>query len=163
MNETKQTQRFLATIYKIGINRCVDVPAEISRSFAGKRYVPVVAVVNGRSVRTTLVPGRARCYRLYLNSPLRKAAHTDAGDLVGVLLRLDRKSRELPTPGELREALKQDPRARKAFRETTPALRREFLRWVLNAKHQETRLRRIQRGLKTLIARAAARRQDRPR
>jgi len=153
---TKQ-HKFLATIQKIGINRCVAVPEEISRSFGRRGYVPVLVVVGGRSARTTLVPSGGGRHRLFLDRNLRKAARADAGDLVGVLLELDTKSRELPVPLELRAALKKSARAQKAYEKTTPGLRREFLRWVLAAKAPDTRLRRIRRGLKVLIERAARR------
>jgi hypothetical protein len=157
-SQPAQAHKFVATIYKIGINRCVDVPPDISGQFQPAKYVAVVTIIGGRTSRTTLVPG-AEGYRLFLNSQMRKAAHVDAGDLVGVLLRLDRESRELPIPPELEQALDADAAARDAFAAITPALRREFLRWVLAAKSSETRVRRIQRGLKTLIDRVSARKQ----
>ena len=99
MTSKSKTHRFLATIYKIWMMRHVDVPEEVSalltkahvgagtgqRSTASKpRYIPVVAIVNGRSVRTTLVPAGAGRYRLQLNTALRKAADADAGDVVSV-------------------------------------------------------------------------------
>jgi hypothetical protein len=147
--------KFLATIQKIGINRCVAVPEEISRSLGRRGYIPVLVVVGGRSARATLVPSGGGRHRLFLDQHLRKAVRADAGDLVGVLLELDAGSRELPAPPELRAALKKSGRAQKAFEKITPGLRREFLRWVLAAKTPETRLRRIRRGLKVLIERAA--------
>lgn len=150
--------RFVARIYKMGINRCVDLPEEIGKALGGSGHVPVVAMVAGRSVRTTLVPAGGGRHRLFLNSAMRKAAGVDAGDLVGVLLQLDTASRELPVPAELRGVLAKNPRARKAFREITPALRREFLRWVLHAKNPETRERRIRKGIAVLIERASRRR-----
>ena len=84
------------------------VPDEIAKAFGRRSYVPVVAIVNGRSARTTLVPAGGGSYRLYLNSAQRKGAAADAGDTVGVVLQLDTASRELPIPRELRAALKRD-------------------------------------------------------
>ena len=88
--------------------RHVDVPQEISDALASAyaaaipkrrenqkpKYIPVVAMVNGRSARSTLVPAGAGRYRLQLITALRKAAEADTGDAVAVELRLDR-SREL--------------------------------------------------------------------
>jgi hypothetical protein len=150
--------RFVARIYKMGINRCVDLPQEIGEALGGGHHLPVVAMVAGRSVSTTLVPAGAGRHRLFLNSAMRKAAGVDAGDLVGVLLKRDTSSRDLPLPPELRQVLAKNLRARKAFREITPALRREFLRWVLHAKNPETRERRIRKGIVVLIERASRRR-----
>lgn len=47
----------VATLYKLGINRYVDVPEEISRALGGKGYIPVIANAQGFVLRTTLVPG----------------------------------------------------------------------------------------------------------
>lgn len=150
----KNSARFAATIYKIGINRCVSVPQEISSRFGKSRYIPVVATVRGVRLRTTIVPAGAGSSRLYLNSAMRKAACADAGDTIWIELRADRESREIAVPADISAALRLSRAARAAWNVTTTALRREFLRWVLAAKQPETRARRIRRGLQTLEARA---------
>jgi len=104
-SQTRKAHRFLAAIYKIGINRAVNVPEKISREQGGAAYVPVIAMVGSRIARTTLMPEGGCCYRLYLDTRLRKAAGVDTGDIVGVMLEVDRESRELPVPPELHAAL----------------------------------------------------------
>jgi hypothetical protein len=91
---------------------------------AKPKYIPVVAVVNGRSARTTLVPAGAGRYRLQINTEQRKAARADAGELIGVEVRLDLASRELPIPADLRAGLDGHPKARKAFEALPPGQRR---------------------------------------
>lgn len=116
--------------------RYVDVPKEIGRvlqkeyvregSEARKgesergKYIPVVAIVNGRSARTTLTPGGAGHHRLQFNATLRKAARADVGDVVGVEVRLDRESRELPVPRGLERAMKRRPVLRREFERLPP-------------------------------------------
>lgn len=151
-------RRFVATLYKVGINRCVDVPEEASRALGGKGYIPVVATAQGLVMRTTLVPAGNGQHRLFLNGKIRKKLGIDAGDIVGIALRLDRKPDEIEVPAEVAAALRKIPRAQNAFKAITPALRREFLRWVLKAKHPETRARRIEKGIPILIERARKRR-----
>jgi hypothetical protein len=69
MTSKPKTHGFRATIYKIWMMRHVDVPEEISAALArayvgtGRRrtapkpkYIPVQAIVNGRSAQATLVP-----------------------------------------------------------------------------------------------------------
>lgn len=58
--------RFVGTLHKLVINRCVDVPEEISRALGSKGYIPVIANVQGLVVRTTLVPAGNARHRLYL-------------------------------------------------------------------------------------------------
>ena len=129
--------RFMATIYKIWMMRHVDVPDEIVHALAkqmvkgrpaGKppkpKYIPVVAIVGCKSTRTTLVPAGGKHYRMQINTVQRKSAGVDAGDLVSVELRIDLASRAVPVPADLREALAEHPKARKAFEKMPPGHRR---------------------------------------
>jgi Bacteriocin-protection, YdeI or OmpD-Associated/Domain of unknown function (DUF1905) len=155
---TSPTQhRFVATLYKLGINRCVDVPEDISRTLGGKGYIPVFASVQGLIARTTLIPAGNGQYRLFIDGKIRKKLSVDAGSLIGITLRRDKKPSELVVPQDVAAALRKTPGAHQAFRSVTPALRREFLRWVLNAKHAETRASRIARAIPILIERAQKR------
>jgi hypothetical protein len=85
--------------------RHVDVPDETARSLqtqmrsdsraikrgkqARPKYIPVVAIVGGKSTRTTLVPAGGGRYRMQINTAQRKAAGVDTGDPVSVELRID--------------------------------------------------------------------------
>jgi Bacteriocin-protection, YdeI or OmpD-Associated/Domain of unknown function (DUF1905) len=175
---TIKSHRFQATIYRIWMMRHIDVPADIARELqaqmrdanlddvgrrrskhmpgksAQSRYIPVAAVVNGKIARTTLVPAGGGRFRMQINSPLRKAARADVGDLVGVELRLDRESRELPLPADLRTGLKAHPKAWKAFRALAPGHRRHFIAWFDSAKSPAARHRRLIRALDALLERA---------
>lgn len=118
------------------------------------KYIQVVAVVSGRSVRTTLVPAGAGRYRLQINAEQRKAAQADAGDVVSVELRLDTASRILPIPGDLRAGLRDHPKAWKAFEALAPGQRRQFIQWFDAAKAPETRHNRLDRAIDVLLERA---------
>jgi len=125
-------------------------PAEAAKA----RYIPVVAIVNGRTSRTTLVPAGDGRYRLQINTALRKAAHADVGDVVSVELRLDLESRDLPVPADLHAALREHPKARKAFETLATGHRRQFIKWFDSAKAPETRARRVTRAMDILLERA---------
>jgi len=168
MAAAKQARRFLATIYKIWMLRYVDVPEDIGRAlaieYAGRagearkktklKYIPVVAIVNGRSTRTTLVPAGGGRYRLQFNATLRKAARADVGEVAGIELRIDRESRELPIPPDLRAALKTHPVQRKVFEKLGVGTRRQFLLYLSKAKSPEVRRKRIARLMDVLLERA---------
>ncbi len=178
-----QAQKFLAAIYKIWMMRHVDVPSDIADTLinqlhgskrgaartkrqaaksatpARPKYVPVVAIVNGRTARVTLMPAGGGRYRIQLNTALRKAARADVGDVVSVELRLDLASRELAVPADLHAALKEHPQARQAFEELTTGHRRHFIEWFDSAKGTETRIRRMGRAIDVLLERALLRQQ----
>jgi hypothetical protein len=165
--------RFMATIYKIWMMRHVDVPDEIARALAKQmgsanrtskrgeqampKYIPVVAIVGGKSTCTTLVPAGGGRYRMQINTALRKAAHADVGDLVSVELRIDRASRALPVPGDLQAGLKRHPKAWKAFQALGPGHRRHFVQWFDSAKSAAARSRRMDRAIDHLLERALLR------
>jgi hypothetical protein len=153
--------------------RYVDVPKDVARALQKEyartgseargaktergKYIPVVAIVNGRSTRTTLTPAGAGHYRLQFNATLRKAAHADVGDAVGIELKLDRESRELPIPPELAAGLKRRPLLRKEFDRLPPGGRMQFLRFLLKAKAPATRAKYTKRVLEILLERALLR------
>lgn len=155
MVSSDKPQQFSATLYKVGINRCVDVPENVGNAFRRRRYVPVVATVKGHSIRTTLVPRSGGRYRLFLNDQIRKAAGVDAGDEVSIVLRIDRESREIPVPRDLAKALSRTKGGRAAFDMLTPLQKRAFLQYILKAKKPETRERRIREGIELLLEKAA--------
>jgi len=169
---------FLATIYKIWMLRYVDVPEDAGLALAkqyaatkpanrsGKKalpkHIPVVATSNNRSTRTTLVPAGAGRYRLQVNAILRKAARADIGEVIGISLKIDLASRDLPVPPELEAALKSRPRLKKEFDRLTVAGRMQFLRWF-SAKSPEVRKKRLPRALEILTERAVFRKPKSPR
>jgi len=151
-----ETHRFVGMIYRVGILRCVSVPEEVCARLApGRtRTLPVVATVAGQTLRTTLMPAGGGSFRLFLNGAMRKASGADAGDPVGVSLRLDRASREMAVPADFAAALSRAPEARSYFVGKTTALRREVLRYIEQAKAPATRARRIGNCVRVLTARA---------
>ncbi len=171
-------RKFLGTMYKTWTMRHIDVPEKISsalaREFASHnrsssrrhnskqqptkpKYIPVIAIVNGKSAQATLVPAGGGRFRMQINTALRKAARADAGDIVSVELRLDRVSRDLPVPPDLRAGLKQHPKARRAFEALTPGHRRHIIQWFDSAKSPKARQRRLDRAIDVLLERALLR------
>jgi uncharacterized protein DUF1905/bacteriocin resistance YdeI/OmpD-like protein len=161
MAGSSKERRFLATIYRIWTLRYVDVPEEIGRALekesGKKKHIPVVAMVNGRSTRTTLVPAGGGRYRLQFNATLRKAARADVGEVAGVELKIDREPRDLPAPPELEAALKSRPKLRKEFDRLPPGGRVQFLRYLVKARAAATLEKRVKRILDILLERSLLR------
>jgi hypothetical protein len=148
----------MAIIYKIWMLRYVDVPEEIGhileKAHGKKKYIPVIAIVNSRSTRTTLTPAGAGRYRLPFNVTLRKAARADVGDVVAIELRLDRARRELPVPPDLEAALRTRPKARNAFKRMGPGTRRQLILYLNRGRSPATRRKIVARFLEILLERA---------
>ena len=139
----------------MGIIRYVDVPAEVSRDIAaGELYVAVQGMVEGVALHTTLVPRGRGYHRLAIHGEIRKKLRVDAGAVVEVALARDDESREPEVPPSLAMALRLVPRAQAEFREVTTALRRQMVRFVMGAKQEAARDRRVQRMVRLLMQRA---------
>jgi hypothetical protein len=150
-DQTNPTVSFAATIYKLGINPCVDVPERVSEAYGRRGFVPVEATLHGHTFHVTLVPRGSGRHRLFINGEMRRTAGVDTGDTVHIGLRLDTEPRDIPVPEDLREALRAVNGASEAFDQLTPSHRKELLRWVLDAKRPETRARRIRRVIEHMM------------
>lgn len=77
-----------------------------------------------------------------LNRAVRAQLGVEAGDAVTVRLRRDEAPREVPVPDDLAAAL-DAAGARAAFDALAPSHRKEWVRWVTEAKRAETRATRV--------------------
>lgn len=158
MSESTEYHVFSGQIYKVGIIRYVNVPADISRELGnGEAHVPVVGEVDGVPVRTTMVPRGKGCYRVALHSEVRKKLRADTGALVELALQRDEESREPALPPALVLALRNAPRAQAEFRAMTTALRRQIVRYLVSVKRQSTLERRVAGMVRRLEERARER------
>lgn len=149
---------FLGRIYRVGIIRYVDVPAEISREIAaGEVNAAVRGTVEGVAVRTTLVPRGRGCHRLAIHGEIRKRLRVDVGAVVEVALERDEESREPAVPAALSVALRLSAKAQGEFRAMTTALRREVVRFILGGKQAATRERRVAKMVRLLEKKAEQR------
>jgi hypothetical protein len=115
----------------------------------GAKRFPVVATVNGYTWRTTITRMGGE-FLLGLNRAVRQEAGVEAGDTVEVALELDTAPREVELPEALIRALARDPDARAAFDRLSFTHRKEYARWIDEARRDETRQRRVVEALKRL-------------
>jgi hypothetical protein len=115
----------------------------------GAKRFPVAATINGYTWRSTVVKMRGE-YLLGLSRATRTDAGVQAGDQVEVELALDTAQREVEVPDALAKALAGDVVAREAFDRLAFTHRKEFARWVGEAKRDDTRDRRVNQALELL-------------
>jgi hypothetical protein len=115
----------------------------------GAKRFPVRATVNGYSWRTTVTPMRGETL-LGLNREVRESAGVQVGDTAEVAIELDTALREVDVPEALASPLVGDPAAKAAFEALAFTHRKEYARWVGDAKRQETRERRLTQALEML-------------
>jgi hypothetical protein len=117
----------------------------------GAKRFPVVATVNGYTWRGAIARMGGENL-LGLNQAIRAAAGVEAGDTVAVEIALDFGERTVDVPAALTAALDADPAARAAFDGLATSHRKEFARWVGEAKREETRDRRVPEAVEMVKA-----------
>lgn len=151
---------FSGKIYKVGLIRFVDVPAEVSRALGGgAAHVAVMGEVEGVPLRSTLVSRGKSCYRLAIHGDIRKKLRVDAGAVVEIAIQRDEESREPALPPALVLALRNSPKAQAVFRKMTTALRRQVVRYLTCVKQQATLERRVAKFVRALERRTQAKAQ----
>ena len=88
-----------------------------------------------------------------LSREVRQAAGVEAGDSVEVTLELDTAPRAVEVPEALAAGLAADPEAKAAFDAMAFTHRKEYARWVAEAKREETRQRRVEQAVEMIRAR----------
>jgi hypothetical protein len=127
----------------------LQVPDDVVAALGAGKRPPVTVTVGGYRYRTTVaVMGGA--YWVPLAAEHREAAGVAAGQDVDVRVELDTAPREVPLPADLDAAL--DETARAAFTGLAPSHRKEWVRWVEEAKKPETRANRITTTVESLRA-----------
>jgi hypothetical protein len=117
----------------------------------GAKRFPVKAVVNGYAWRTSVARMGGE-FLVGLNREVREGAGVEAGDEVEVVIELDAAPREVEIPPALAQALAADPPARAAFDAMAFTHRKEYARWIADAKREETRDRRVQQAVDMIRA-----------
>lgn len=117
----------------------------------GAKRFPVVATVNGYTWRTSVARMGSE-FLVGLSREVRQNAGVEAGDEVDVRLALDSEPREVELPRELATSLAADPQAEARFNMMAFTHRKEYARWIAEAKHEETRQRRVEQALDMIRA-----------
>jgi Bacteriocin-protection, YdeI or OmpD-Associated/Domain of unknown function (DUF1905) len=141
-------QRFVATLEQHGSGTVVVVPYDLKEAFGSGRP-PVRATVNGYTFRTTLFTMGGRAL-LGLNREVREAATVEPDQKVSVELERDDEPRTVEVPSDLAAALDADPVVRETFDGLSYTHRKEYVRWIEEAKRTETRTRRVEKSVEML-------------
>lgn len=115
----------------------------------GSKRFPVAATVNGYTWRTSVMR-RGGEFLVGLNKEVRTGAGVSAGDEVEVVIELDTAPREVEVPPALADALAGEPVLKAAYDGLAFTHRKEFARWVAEAKRADTRERRVAQVLEML-------------
>ena len=120
----------------------IAIPDEVVASLGESKRPAVTITLNGHTYRTTAVRMGGR-FLVPLSAENREAAAVAAGDDVTVDIALDTAPREVELPADLAAAM--DDAARTTYDGLSYTHRKEWVRWVEEAKKPETRAARVEK------------------
>ena len=127
----------------------IQVPDDVVEKLGTGKRPPVVVTIGSYSYRTTVAP-MGGDFWIPLAAEHREAAGVAAGQEVDVDLELDTAPREVTLPDDLDAALDDDARA--AYDRLSFSHRKEWVRWIEEAKKPETRTARVEKTIEGLKA-----------
>ena len=131
----------------------VDVPFGLKETYGKGNLVPIIATFNGieRYQGQLAMMGGAHPM-LLVRSDVRSKLGVTIGDRIHVRLELDTAPRVVTLPDDAVAAVEANPEASASWEGLSPGNRREFARWIEDAKRPETRQRRIEETVRKLAA-----------
>lgn len=144
--------RFRATIELGGKTATgIPVPDEVVAALEAGRRPAVRVTVAAHTYRTTIASMGGR-FMIPLSAEHRAHAGVAAGDEVEVQIESDTAARDVPLPSDLAEALREDGPAQSFFDSLAYTHRKEWVRWIEEAKKPDTRASRIETAVEALRA-----------
>jgi hypothetical protein len=148
-------QRFTAELLGRGPNAAwvfLPVPFNAGEVFGSKARVAVRGTLNGAPFRNSLLPNGDGTHSMPVNKELMASANAKVGQTVAVVMIVDKDPRLVCAPDDLHIALAKSPAAQQSFEALSYSHRKEYVDWILGAKRQDTRERRIHKAVEMLVA-----------
>ena len=158
--------KFKAKIEIIGVNPFVFLPAKVLDQIfrqAGKEKgkIPVRMKIDGHEFTQTLIKWSG-AWRLYLNTPMRKAAQKEVGDTASFEIAYDPLERTVPIHPAFEKALRENKEAKKVFEGLRPSLQLEINRYFNFLKTESSVDRNVARAIQFLLGKGRFVARDKP-
>lgn len=136
------TKIFSANIEIIGINPFVYLPDNVlkfvfKQADKEKGKIPVIIKIDGHEFVQTLIKYRGH-WRLYLNTPMRKAAGKGVGDTALFEIAYDPIKRKIQEHPKFTRTLNANKEAKAVFDSLRPSLQVEIVRYISFLKTEES-------------------------
>ena len=158
--------KFKAKIEIIGVNPFVFLPNRVLHEIfiqAGKNKgkIPVRIKIDGHEFTQTLIKWSG-FWRLYLNTPMRKAAKKDVGDIANFEIAYDLLERTVPMNPKFEKALLENKAAKKVFDGLRPSLQLEINRYFSFLKTEASVDRNVAKAIQFLLGKGRFVARDKP-
>ncbi len=144
--------KFKATIQAgIGGGAAVAFPFDVEKEFGVKGNVPVKATFDGIPYSGSLMKCGVPSHMLGVLKSIRTQIGKNPGDQVNVVVWKDEDARVIETPADLARLLKERGLLA-AFEKMSYTHRKEYCRWITEAKKEETRKNRVAKAADMLAS-----------
>ena len=126
------------------------VPFSVKESYDTNGRLNVKAEIDGNSFDGTLLPSRNGHYLVY-NKEIRKVCKKVIGESVHVKMEVDIQPRTIEIPHIIKTKLIENQNALQEFDKLPNYIKREQINKIMSAKREETKDRRIQKLIQSLI------------
>lgn len=145
-----KTYKFKARIEDAGGGgACVYFPYDVETEFGTKGRVPVKATFDGVPYAGSMVKYGAPQHLLGILKNIREQIGKGPGDTVEVTVQKDEAERAVDVPPEFEKLLKKE-KVWAAFEKLSYTHKKEYVRWITEARREETRLNRLAKSVEML-------------
>lgn len=147
-----KTYRFKARIETATVGTggaCIYFPYDVEKEFGTKGRVPVKATFDGVPYSGSLVKYGAPQHMLGILKAVREQIGKGPGDTVDVTIKKDESERTVDIPADFEKLLKKE-KVWPAFDKLSYTHKKEYVRWIMDAKRDETRANRITKSVEML-------------
>lgn len=144
--------KFKATIEDAGGGgACVLFPYDTEKEFGTRGHVPVKATFDGVPYTGSMIKYGRPQHMLPVMKNIRAQIGKAPGDTVEVVVVRDTSERVLEVPPEFAKLLKKE-KLLPFFEKLSYTHRKEYVRWITEARKEETRTRRLARAVEMMKA-----------
>jgi Domain of unknown function (DUF1905)/Bacteriocin-protection, YdeI or OmpD-Associated len=124
-------------------------PYDTEKEFATKGKVPVKATFDGVPYAGSLIKYGHPMHMLGMPKAIREQTRKAPGDTIEVVVWKDEEVRILAVPAQFENWMKKEGLL-PVFEKLSYTHRKEYCRWIADAKKEETRLRRLEKAIEML-------------
>ena len=141
--------KFKATIESAGGGACILFPFDVEKEFGARGQIPVKATFDGVPYTGSMVKYGRREHMLPILKAIREKIAKGPGDTIDVVIERDQSVRTVEIPAEFAALMKKE-KVLAAFEKLSYTHRKEYCRWITEAKKEETRKNRLARAIEML-------------
>ncbi|MCO6473704.1 MAG: YdeI/OmpD-associated family protein [Melioribacteraceae bacterium] len=127
----------------------VEFPFDVQKEFGTKGRVKVKAKIDNARYRSSIFPMKGK-HLLGVTKEIRNKIGKEIGDEVKIDLIEDTEPRVVEVPEDFEKLLKKDKSVWDTFSKFAYTHKKEYVRWIVEAKKTETRDRRLKKAFEMI-------------